>query len=69
MKFIFFVVLILFSTLKAFMNTHAEVKRLDHLGIIAGVIKDLKLVAHHNYVKKYPSQIFAGFFSFSIGSS
>lgn len=26
------------------MNTHAEVERLDHLGIIAGVIKDLKLV-------------------------
>lgn len=26
------------------MNTHAEVERLDHLGIIAGVISDLKLV-------------------------
>lgn len=26
------------------MKTHAEVERLDHLGIIAGVIKDLKLV-------------------------
>lgn len=26
------------------MNAHAEVKRLDHLGVIAGVIKDLKLV-------------------------
>lgn len=26
------------------MNTHAEVERLDHLGVIAGVIKDLKLV-------------------------
>lgn len=25
------------------MNTHAEVERLDHLGIIAGVISDLKL--------------------------
>lgn len=26
------------------MNTHAQVERLDHLGVIAGVIKDLKLV-------------------------
>ena len=26
------------------MNAHAEVERLDHLGVIAGVIKDLKLV-------------------------
>jgi len=26
------------------MNTHAEVERLDHLGITAGVIKDLKLI-------------------------
>lgn len=26
------------------MDTHAEVERLDHLGVIAGVIKDLKLV-------------------------
>jgi transposase len=26
------------------MNTHAHVERLDHLGVIAGVIKDLKLV-------------------------
>ncbi|MBM3207531.1 MAG: DUF4277 domain-containing protein [Chlamydiae bacterium] len=26
------------------MNTRAEVERLDHLGVIAGVIKDLKLV-------------------------
>lgn len=26
------------------MNTHAETKRLDHLGIIAGVMKDLKLI-------------------------
>lgn len=26
------------------MNTYAEVERLDHLGVIAGVIKDLKLV-------------------------
>jgi transposase len=26
------------------MNTHAKVARLDHLGVVAGVIKDLKLV-------------------------
>ena len=26
------------------MSTHAQVERLDHLGVIAGVIKDLKLV-------------------------
>ena len=26
------------------MNTHAKVERLDHLDVVAGVIKDLKLV-------------------------
>ncbi len=26
------------------MNTHAEVKQLDHLDVIPGVIKDLKFV-------------------------
>ena len=30
------------------MNTHAEVERLDHLGIISGVITDLKLVEFIN---------------------
>jgi hypothetical protein len=31
------------------MNTHAKVERLDHLGVVAGVIKDLKLVELKNF--------------------
>ena len=30
------------------MNTHAETQRVDHLGVIAGVIKDLQLVEFIN---------------------